>query len=129
MKNVGIVSNPDWRAETVRVSGPGIGAPARITLAELRRAAQQEDREYAAIYADLAHRAYEAIEAARTEEVRRCSGHRAISEQVYCFSGPIVSAEENRAAHGNICRVEECRCGARRLANINQHHIEQGLWG
>jgi hypothetical protein len=43
------------------------------------------------------------------------------------FSGP-VSCDENRAAHGNICEVEYCRCGARRARNVNQCHVEQEPW-
>lgn len=32
------------------------------------------------------------------------------------------------ASHGNIMRIVVCRCGAVRLENINQQHIETGHW-
>ena len=45
------------------------------------------------------------------------------------FAGP-VSADENRAAHGNVCNTERCcRCGAERRTNVNQWHREEGRWG
>lgn len=43
------------------------------------------------------------------------------------FFGP-SSHDENRAAHGNICVIEECECGAERRTNVNQCHIEEGEW-
>ncbi len=43
------------------------------------------------------------------------------------FAGP-VSKYENRAAHGNVCEVFTCKCGATRLVNINGNHIERGDW-
>ena len=43
------------------------------------------------------------------------------------FSWP-VSRDENRAAHGNICRIERCACGAIRRTNINGQHAERGEW-
>jgi hypothetical protein len=43
------------------------------------------------------------------------------------YIGP-VSRNENKAAHGGICLVETCGCGATRMTNINQKHNEQGNW-
>jgi len=43
------------------------------------------------------------------------------------FTGPVAS-DENRAAHGGICRIEYCCCGATRRTNINGSHVEQGDW-
>lgn len=43
------------------------------------------------------------------------------------FAGAVAPAE-NRAAHGNICRVEVCRCGATRRTNVNGVHREGGPW-
>ena len=44
------------------------------------------------------------------------------------FCGPVPGAEENRAAHGNICVCETCACGAQRDINANQRHEEVGPW-
>jgi hypothetical protein len=43
------------------------------------------------------------------------------------FAGP-VRLSENRAAHGNIVRIDVCSCGAKRRTNINQQHRERGTW-
>lgn len=40
------------------------------------------------------------------------------------FAGP-VSARENRAAHGGVCYVDRCRCGAERRTNRNGSAIER----
>lgn len=38
--------------------------------------------------------------------------------------------DENPSAHGGITKTQECvRCGARRDVNVNQNHIEHGVWG
>ena len=39
-----------------------------------------------------------------------------------------VSHTENRAAHGGICDVERCECGAERRTNRNGYHEERGSW-
>jgi hypothetical protein len=39
-----------------------------------------------------------------------------------------VSRDENRAAHGNICVIDTCKCGATRRINVNGTHIERGAW-
>ena len=44
------------------------------------------------------------------------------------FSGA-VAKRQNRAAHGNVCVVDRCRCGAERRSNINGQHVERGKWG
>jgi len=31
-------------------------------------------------------------------------------------------------AHGNVTRIDVCRCGAQRQTNINQNHVERGSW-
>lgn len=54
--------------------------------------------------------------------------HRAERSTERCYSGPIVGADENRAAHGNICRTERCGCGAERRSNVNGRHVECGPW-
>lgn len=42
--------------------------------------------------------------------------------------GGAVKHPENRAAHGNVCVVDTCRCGAERKTNVNGRHIERGPW-
>ena len=53
--------------------------------------------------------------------------HRPEASRDEAFGGP-VSRRQNRAAHGNITRVDTCRCGATRHTNRNQGHIERGEW-
>jgi len=43
------------------------------------------------------------------------------------YAGP-VAKRQNRAAHGNVTVVDSCACGARRLTNVNQQHVERGSW-
>jgi hypothetical protein len=40
----------------------------------------------------------------------------------------VVARNQNPAAHGNICVVDTCRCGAQRRTNVNQIHVERGPW-
>ena len=59
--------------------------------------------------------------------------HKAKTSKDYGFNGPVTSEvsgyyAQNPAAHGNICRVDTCRCGAIRRTNINQGHVERGRW-
>jgi len=63
------------------------------------------------------------------DEWRRdhCPGHAPVSERVKPYSGP-VARDEHRAAHGGICVVEICRCGAERRTNVNGVHQERGGW-
>ena len=55
--------------------------------------------------------------------------HRAISAQRYVrgFFGPVASPEV-RAAHGNVCCIDVCTCGAVRRTNTNGNHAERGPW-
>ena len=47
----------------------------------------------------------------------------------YPYRGPIsIPVKYNDRAHGGICVVEECECGARRSANVSAGHVEQGTW-
>lgn len=43
------------------------------------------------------------------------------------FMGP-VRQPQNRAAHGNVCYVDICTCGATRRRNVNNWATEQGPW-
>jgi hypothetical protein len=54
--------------------------------------------------------------------------HRATRSADYGFSGPVAIHDQNPAAHGNICRVDSCSCGATRRTNINGSHKERGAW-
>lgn len=53
--------------------------------------------------------------------------HRAHTSRDRCYSGP-VKEPANPAAHGNICVIDTCRCGAERRTNINGRHVERGPW-
>lgn len=55
--------------------------------------------------------------------------HRAIAAQrhVQAFHGPVASPEV-RAAHGNVCCIDVCACGAHRRTNVNGNHAERGPW-
>ncbi len=55
--------------------------------------------------------------------------HRAVPklQKIRGFGGP-VSKDENRRAHGNVCVVDTCCCGAQRLSNHNQGSVERGEW-
>lgn len=53
--------------------------------------------------------------------------HKAQSERTLPFQGPVASPE-NPAAHGNVCHVETCKCGATRRTNVNGRHLERGSW-
>lgn len=53
--------------------------------------------------------------------------HRPKVSEDRCYAGP-VARPENRAAHGNIVRVDVCACGAVRRTNINGRHVERGPW-
>jgi hypothetical protein len=55
--------------------------------------------------------------------------HRAVKDlqETVGFSGP-VSDRQNQAAHGNVCVIDKCSCGAIRKTNINQRFSERGAW-
>lgn len=44
------------------------------------------------------------------------------------YRGTARGADENRAAHGGVCHIERCRCGALREVNSNGGHLERGTW-
>lgn len=55
--------------------------------------------------------------------------HTAIRDEDWGYTGPVAPAgHENKAAHGNITRIEYCDCGARRWININGSHREVSPW-
>jgi hypothetical protein len=66
------------------------------------------------------------------ERVGRCLDHEVMTEgRDYSYMGSVAVepyTQENQAAHGNICRVQTCRCGAERLILINGRHTETSPW-
>jgi hypothetical protein len=48
-------------------------------------------------------------------------------QEVRPFFGPVARVEKP-AAHGNVCMIDRCRCGAMRRTNVNGLHVEQGRW-
>jgi hypothetical protein len=59
--------------------------------------------------------------------------HRPKKTVEYGFTGPVTAETsgyyaQNQRAHGNICVVATCSCGATRRTNVNQWHIERGRW-
>jgi hypothetical protein len=59
--------------------------------------------------------------------MRQTHRHTARTSAVRPFFGGVARVE-NRAAHGNVTRVERCGCGAERRVNINGRHVERGAW-
>lgn len=55
--------------------------------------------------------------------------HRAVPalQKIIAFRGA-VKRPENRAAHGNVCVVDTCKCGEERATNVNGSHRERGAW-
>lgn len=53
--------------------------------------------------------------------------HRVRTTRTEPFVGP-VRQPARPAAHGNICSVATCACGATRRTNINQQYREVGAW-
>ena len=54
--------------------------------------------------------------------------HKAVTDRDVCFSRCLRPRGCNPAAHGNINRIEECTCGARRETNLNGRHRESTGW-
>ena len=62
---------------------------------------------------------------------QRCGEHQPKQEEERPFSGSVargVGSNYNPAAHGGICVVQTCGCGAARRINANQNHEETGRW-
>lgn len=53
--------------------------------------------------------------------------HRGTGSTVLPFSGA-VSRSQNPAAHGGVCIVKTCACGATQRINCNGMHREHGAW-
>lgn len=54
--------------------------------------------------------------------------HRAKKTTDRGYSAPVSTYNQNPSAHGNICEIARCSCGAVRYRNINQNHIESSGW-
>lgn len=54
--------------------------------------------------------------------------HRPATADERPFAGAVSPGDPNPAAHGGICYVERCDCGAERRTNINGRHFEFGPW-
>lgn len=59
-----------------------------------------------------------------TQEEHR---HKMKTRAVQPFCGAVTDLQ-NAAAHGNVCEVDVCGCGAVRRTNRNGVHVERGLW-
>jgi hypothetical protein len=122
------IIHADFRSGRVTVIHPD-GREMTVTAKELEAASSGGDA-YAATYRELHARAKHEIEASRRASMAQCASHSAERSGTYGYSAPIpraIGGEEPRA-HGNVCEVEHCRCGAVRAANINQRWVEQGPW-
>jgi len=54
--------------------------------------------------------------------------HKATKTETRGYSGGVSVRNENRAAHGGVCYVETCSCGAVRHVLVNGRHTEEGEW-
>lgn len=53
--------------------------------------------------------------------------HKPQTTEVRAYRGP-VAARPNPKAHGNVCFIDRCRCGAERATNSNAGARERGPW-
>jgi len=53
--------------------------------------------------------------------------HRVDTTIIRPFLGS-VAAPPKPEAHGNICQIDRCKCGATRRTNINGQYSERGKW-
>lgn len=55
--------------------------------------------------------------------------HTPFTTKTIGYRGTVANVtRENRAAHGAVCHVDICRCGATRETNSNGRHVERGAW-
>ena len=97
----------NFRANQVTIATPD-QRHVVMTIGDLRAAAEQDDAALAMIYRRLLQMALYELATDRIRSVRACSGHQAqtTTDEVYNGSG------DYPPAHGNITRIETCRCGA-----------------
>ena len=55
--------------------------------------------------------------------------HRVHHTTTICYRGTVAAViTEDRRAHGGVCFVDRCKCGAKRETNSTGGHIERGRW-
>ena len=54
--------------------------------------------------------------------------HKVIKSRHVCFINCVNPCNCNEIAHGGICIIETCFCGAERYTNSNQGRLEVGKW-
>jgi len=54
--------------------------------------------------------------------------HKVTHTDTRAFSGPVRAQGQNQAAHGNVCFIDHCACGATRKTNANAGQTERGAW-
>jgi len=67
----------------------------------------------------------------RHSQSRSSAAITARDASVRCYTGPVRQPAERGyepPAHGNVCRVEHCACGAHRTVNVNAGRRARGPW-
>ena len=55
--------------------------------------------------------------------------HKTQSKTTIGYRYPVGPASrQDERAHGGVCHVETCACGAQRETNANGRHVERGFW-
>lgn len=54
--------------------------------------------------------------------------HREKTYQIVGYTAPIPGARYNPMAHGGVCIISTCSCGAERRVNSNGRAEERGPW-
>lgn len=119
-----VITDADFRSGRLTILDPD-GKTWHVTLHELASAAHG-DPACRGFYRALHTRAIREIEAARKASISRCRRHTAAASQDRPYDG--TTRDDNRAADGNITRVQSCACGAERRQNINGHHVAADRW-
>lgn len=107
------------------------GQSARVNVALLRLAAEQQDSSLARSYRKILLAVEEYKESVRVRDVRKCPAHKPSGEPtVGAWTAPVAVTEVSRnpAADGGVVYGETCRCGARRLRVVNGSNVETSPW-
>lgn len=114
----------------LRIIKGGASKRQRVRWDDLAAAAGPDnDLDLRAVY----HPAYEQAQIMR---VNACPGHVPTKTVERPFVNAVASTfgtdgeapKYNPSAHGGVCIVETCRCGATRHTNRNGQHEERGTW-
>lgn len=54
--------------------------------------------------------------------------HKVKTTDTYGYSAPIQGARYEPRAHGGVCHVDRCACGAVRRTNATGRYTERGKW-